>query len=162
MILLIITTIIYQGKFYMSNKVNESLRLMRLNKQLTLDELAFKTGIDRRILSLLERGKLNLSLHYREKLFGAYGLTTYISNQTVEIFQKWRKEILIGFVSFDANTRTIFKNCPIDLYIIEHTPLYIDYKILYFIFYDNKMSIQEIENIKKSVLQEDEFNYFLF
>ena len=143
-------------------KINESLRLIRLNKQLTLDELAFKTGIDRRILSLLERGKINLSLHYREKLFGAYGFTTYISNQTIEQFENWKKETLLSMVRFDGKGRTLFNNCPIDLYIIEHSPLYIDYKILYFILYDDEMSIQEVENIKKSVLQEDEFNYFLF
>ena len=149
-------------EFLNNYKISESLRLIRLNKQQTLDELAFKTGIDRRILSLLERGKLNLSLHYCEKLFGAYGFTTYISNQTIEQFESWKKETLLSMVKFDGNAITLFKNCPVDLYIVEHSPLYIDYKILYFILFEDKMSVQEIEKIKKSVFQKDRLSYFMF
>lgn len=143
-------------------KISESLKLIRLNSKLSLDNLVFKTKVGRKELSLLERGKLNISLHYCEKIYSSYGFTTYISNETIEIFQKWKNETLLSMIIFDGKARNLFDNCPVDLYIIEHSPLYIDYKILYFILYDDEMSIQEVDNIKKSVLEEDELNYFLF
>ena len=49
-------------------KVANGIRLFRLQKQLTQEELAARCGLDRTYISGIERGTRNVTINYLEKI----------------------------------------------------------------------------------------------
>jgi transcriptional regulator with XRE-family HTH domain len=77
--------------------VGVRVRSLRLERQLTLDELSTRSGVSRRMIALLEAGEVNPSLGTLDKLAGALG-TDFVSlvaaRQVAPLVAKSSREVV--------------------------------------------------------------------
>lgn len=147
----------------MNFKLYESLRLIRLNVfRKTQEEFGQLIGLNKRKISDLEIGKLDFTPFYQDKINSIYEFHLDINKATENLFNQWRKKVYQSHVMYDGQAKTIFNQCPLDLSIIKHTPLYIDYKVLEFIVCKENFTENDIQHLNNSLFIEDFLNYYLF